>query len=91
MSMGWNQGAPALKVAHRFAQQILGDCFGEDRQLMTAAGTHIHSITGTVSSLVELGLLLDQKGVYRSSQAYFRCGASTISDTNRLGQGQPKC
>ena len=74
MSMGWNQGAPALKVAHRFAQQILGDCFGEDRQLMTAAGTHIHSITGTVSSLVELGLLLDQKEFIDRAKLIFDVG-----------------
>ena len=39
MSMGWNQGGLTFKVAHRFAQQILDDCFGEDGQLMTAAET----------------------------------------------------
>lgn len=89
-----------LEIARRFARQILDDCFREDGQLTTAAGTHIHSITGTVSSLVELGLLISEKEFIDRAKLVFDVGLLPYrtqtgwvkeSLNAKLGRGEANC
>lgn len=50
-----------VDLAVRFARHALAVSFRENGGLTPASGTHIHSITGTVASLVELGLVTGQR------------------------------
>ena len=47
----------ALELAHRFVRLVRGEAFTPDGRLTHYAGSHTHSITGTVHGLADWGLL----------------------------------
>ena len=47
----------ALELAERFVRVVRSDAFAEDGRLTHFAGSHTHSITGTVHGLADWGLL----------------------------------
>ena len=47
----------ALVAARRFADYQLEHCFDADGHVLEPAGTHLHSICGTCSGLIDLGIL----------------------------------
>ncbi|MCZ6679219.1 MAG: glycoside hydrolase family 127 protein [Candidatus Poribacteria bacterium] len=63
-----------VDLALRFARHVLAVSFGEGGELTPAAGTHIHSITGTVASLVELGLVTNQQEFIDRARRVFDVG-----------------
>jgi hypothetical protein len=52
--------AVALDLARELADYNCRQCFADDGTWTAAAGTHVHSITGTIASLLELGFALRQ-------------------------------
>ena len=52
-----NGDTRALELARRFVQRVKTHSFAEDGQLLQDAGSHTHSITGTVHGLAHYGLL----------------------------------
>ena len=63
-----------INLALRFGHQVQEACFGENGVLIPESGTHIHSITGTVASLVELGLVADQQEFIESARRIYDIG-----------------
>lgn len=61
----------ALVLARRFAQDNLEAAFDADGSLVAAAGTHIHSITGTITGLIDYGILVgDDHFIEGARRAY---------------------
>ncbi|MCY3831404.1 MAG: hypothetical protein OXG85_00225 [Chloroflexi bacterium] len=56
-----SQDEVALDLARRFAADNLATAFDADGSITAAAGTHIHSITGTITGLIEYGILVDDE------------------------------
>ena len=50
----------ALELARRFATDNLETAFSADGAIAAAAGTHLHSITGTITGLIEYGSLVGE-------------------------------
>ncbi|MSP13428.1 MAG: hypothetical protein EXR62_10800 [Chloroflexi bacterium] len=51
----------ALEVARRFADYNREVCFTQEGQLTPLAGTHLHSIEGTITGLIDFGLLINDR------------------------------
>ena len=51
----------AMELAHRFARLMRCEAFTEDGHLTHFAGSHTHSITGTVHGLADWGLLVGDR------------------------------
>ncbi|MBI4551138.1 MAG: hypothetical protein HY710_02635 [Candidatus Latescibacteria bacterium] len=90
----------AVELALRFARHVLASCFGENGELTPAAGTHIHSITGTVASLAELGLVTGQREFTERARLVFdsgllpyrtRTGWVKEGATAHRGRGEANC
>ena len=61
----------ALELARRFARDNLITAFEADGSIAAEAGTHMHSITGTITGLIEYGILTgDETIVERARLAY---------------------
>ena len=61
----------ALDLAHRFARDNLITAFEADGSIAPEAGPHIHSITGTITGLIEYGILTgDETIIERARLAY---------------------
>ena len=61
----------ALELARRFATDNLETAFRADGTIATEAGTHMHSITGTITGLIEYGSLVgDDRFVEGARLAY---------------------
>ena len=89
-----------VNLALRFGHQVQETCFGESGGLIQASGTHIHSITGTVASLVELGLVTDQQEFIEFARRIYAVGLSPYctqagwvkeSATAERGRGEANC
>ncbi len=89
-----------VELAERFARHVLAVCFDEHGALTAAAGAHIHSITGTVASLVELGLVTGQRELIERARAIFdvgllpyrtRTGWVKESTSATYGRGEANC
>lgn len=65
-----------IELAQMFARKVLTTSFTEEGVLKRGAGEHIHSITGTVKSLVELGLISGQREYIERARAIFDIGLS---------------
>ena len=87
-------------LAERFARHVLTVSFDGHGVLTAAAGAHIHSITGTVASLVELGLVTGQRELIERARAIFdvgllpyctRAGWVKESATATYGRGEANC
>lgn len=88
------------ELAERFARHVLAVSFDDHGALTAAAGTHIHSITGTLASLVELGLVTGQRDLVERARAIFdvgllpyctRTGWVKESATATYGRGEANC
>ena len=88
------------ELAERFARHVLAVSFEGQGALTAAAGAHIHSITGTVASLVELGLVTGQRELVERTRAIFdvglvpyctRTGWVKESATATYGRGEANC
>ena len=89
-----------IDLALRFARHALAVSFGENGELTPACGTHIHSITGTIASLAELGLVTGEREFtararlifdvgmlpYRTSTGWVKESVST-----KYGRGEANC
>ena len=61
----------ALELARRFASDNLESAFNADGGIRAEAGTHMHSITGTITGLIDYGLLMDDEAIIeRARRAY---------------------
>lgn len=61
----------ALELARRFATDNLETAFCADGAIAAAAGTHMHSITGTITGLIEYGVLVgDDRFIEGARLAY---------------------
>ena len=61
----------ALELVRRFAADNLDLAFGADGSIEEAAGTHMHSITGTITGLIDYGILAgDEKIIDGARRAY---------------------
>ena len=89
-----------VALAERFARHVLAVSFGEQGALTAAAGAHVHSITGTVASLVELGLVTGQREYVERARAIFDVGLLPYctqtgwvkeSTTATYGRGEANC
>ncbi|MAG35889.1 MAG: hypothetical protein CL878_06565 [Dehalococcoidia bacterium] len=89
-----------LELAERFARRVLAVSFDEHGTLTVAAGAHIHSITGTVASLVELGLVTGQRQLIERARAIYdvgllpyctRTGWVKESANSTYGRGEANC
>lgn len=89
-----------VNLALRFGHHVQETCFGESGALITASGTHIHSITGTVASLVELGLVTDQQEFIECARHIYDVGLSPYctqtgwvkeSANTERGRGEANC
>ena len=61
----------ALELARRFASDNLESAFDADGGIRAEAGTHMHSITGTITGLIDYGLLMDDEAIIeRARRAY---------------------
>lgn len=61
----------ALELARRFAEDNLVTAFGADGLIRAEAGTHIHSVTGTITGLIEYGILVgDERFIEGGRRAY---------------------
>ena len=61
----------ALELARRFASDNLKTAFGDDGSIVAEAGTHMHSIAGTITSLIDYGILVgDNRFIEGARRAY---------------------
>jgi hypothetical protein len=61
----------ALELARRFARDNLITAFETDGSIAADAGTHMHSITGTITGLIDYGILLgDDTFIEGARRAY---------------------
>ena len=63
-----------IDLALRFARHALAVSFGENGELTPTCGTHIHSITGTIASLAELGLVTGEREFTDRARLIFDVG-----------------
>ena len=61
----------ALELARRFAADNLDMAFDADGSIAEAAGAHLHSVTGTITGLIDYGILIEDDSVIeRARRAY---------------------
>jgi hypothetical protein len=63
-----------VELATRFGRHVANNCFGENGELIPESGTHIHSITGTVASLVELGAVTGEEDFIECAKRIYDIG-----------------
>ena len=64
----------ALELARRFAADNLDLAFGADGSIADAAGTHMHSITGTITGLIDYGILADDEKIIEGARRAYDVG-----------------
>lgn len=64
----------ALSLSRRFLNYSLRRCFHPDGALKEWAGFHLHSITGTVESLVEFGMLVNESSYIEAGKRILDTG-----------------
>ena len=64
----------ALELARRFAVDNLELAFDADGSIAEAAGTHLHSITGTITGLIDYGILVDDEAIVESARRAYDVG-----------------
>ena len=64
----------ALELARRFAADNLATAFEENGAISAAAGSHIHSITGTICGLIECGILLGDNSIVEGARRAYDIG-----------------
>ena len=64
----------ALELARRFAADNLETAFGVDGSITEAAGTHMHSITGTITGLIDYGILVGDETIVEAARRAYDVG-----------------
>ncbi len=64
----------ALQLARRFVHRVRSRCFTPEGQLLREAGSHTHSITGTVHGLAAFGILTDDRDTLEHARRVFEGG-----------------
>ncbi len=64
----------ALELARRFAVDNLDMAFKADGSIADAAGTHMHSITGTITGLIEYGILAEDATIIEGARRAYDVG-----------------
>ena len=64
----------ALELARRFAADNLDRAFGADGSIADAAGTHMHSITGTITGLIDYGILVGDETIIEGARRAYDVG-----------------
>ena len=64
----------ALELARRFAVDNLDMAFKADGSIADAAGTHMHSITGTITGLIEYGILAGDATIIEGARRAYDVG-----------------
>ena len=68
----------ALELARRFAADNLETAFAADGSITAEAGTHLHSITGTITGLIEYGLLIGDERVIDGARLAYDGGLAAF-------------
>lgn len=68
----------ALHLARRLAADNYASAFTEDGQITQAAGSHVHSIAGTVTGLIDYGLLVGEQDYVETGRRVFDAGFSGL-------------
>jgi hypothetical protein len=66
----------ALQLAREMAQRNRDRCFDPEGTWLADAGIHVHSIVGTITSLIDLALLTRDSGLLGHARAAFERGAA---------------
>jgi len=64
----------ALDLASRFAADNLEFAFDADGTIAEAAGTHMHSITGTIAGLIDYGILVGDESIVEGARRAYDVG-----------------
>jgi len=64
----------ALELARRFAADNLAVAFDADGSIAEAAGTHMHSITGTITGLIDYGILVGDEAMIEGARRAYDVG-----------------
>lgn len=64
----------ALELAGRFAADNLALAFAADGSIAEAAGTHMHSITGTITGLIDYGILVGDGTIVEGARRAYDFG-----------------
>ena len=64
----------ALELASRFAADNLEFAFDADGTISEAAGTHMHSITGTITGLIDYGILVGAESIIDGARRAYDLG-----------------
>ncbi len=64
----------ALDLAKRFADGVLKFSFDTDGRFKESAGGHTHSITGTITSLVDFGILINNRHYIEAARRAYDVG-----------------
>lgn len=64
----------ALELARRFAADNMNTAFAADGTITTEAGTHMHSITGTITGLIDYGILAGDDAIIEGARRAFDVG-----------------
>ena len=64
----------ALELARRFAADNLEFAFDADGMIAEAAGTHMHSITGTITGLIDYGILVGDESIIEGARRAYDVG-----------------
>ena len=63
-----------LELARRFAEDNLRTAFEADGSIAPEAGPHIHSITGTITGLIEYGIMTDDETIIERARLAYDIG-----------------
>jgi len=64
----------ALELARTLAQHNAAVCFTDEGRITAQAGTHVHSITGTITALLDLGIYLKDAALIERARRAFDVG-----------------
>lgn len=64
----------ALELARRFAADNLDTAFAMDGSLKPESGTHLHSVTGTITGLIDYGILIDDESLIERARLAYDIG-----------------
>ena len=63
-----------LELARRFAADNLELAFDADGSIAEAAGPHMHSITGTITGLIDYGILVGDETIIEGARRAYDVG-----------------
>ncbi len=70
--------ALAIELAIRFTKYNLSNAFDENGNITKAAGPHVHSITGTVAGMADLGLFINDRSLIETAKRIYDVGLAPL-------------